>query len=44
METTNKIKSETKIIQWLMSKHEPVVDTSVMTERQIKSMYRAILK
>ena len=44
METMNNIKSETKIMQWLTSKHEPVVDTSAMTEREIKSMYRAILR
>lgn len=38
------IKSETKIMQWLTSKHEPVVDLSSMTESEIKSMYRAILR
>ncbi len=44
MENISKVKSETKIMQWLTSKHEPVVDLSSMTEREIRSMYRAILK
>lgn len=39
-----KAKNETKIMQWLTSKHEPVVDLSSMTESEIKSMYRAILR
>ncbi len=43
METT-KEKKISKIGMWMRSKHEPVVDFSIMSEKQIKSMYRAILK
>jgi hypothetical protein len=42
MET--KEKKLSKIGEWMRSQHEPVVDFSVMSEKQIKSMYRAILK
>lgn len=44
----NKSKKETrrysKIWEWLNSKHEPTVDLSKMSEREIKAMYRAILR
>lgn len=30
--------------EWMRSEHEPVVDFSVMTEKQILSMYRAVLR
>lgn len=37
-------KKRSKIWEWLNSEHEPTVDVSAMSEREIKSMYRAILK
>lgn len=44
METKEVKKKLSKIGEWMQSSHEPVVDFSVMTEKEIKSMYRAILK
>lgn len=37
-------KKYSKIWEWLNSEHEPTVDISTMSEREIKAMYRAILK
>ena len=44
METKEVKKRLSKIGEWMRSNHEPVVDFSVMTEKEIKSMYRAILR
>lgn len=44
METKEVKKRLSKIGEWMRSNHEPVVDFSVMTESEIKSMYRAILR
>lgn len=41
---TKEVKKLSKIGEWMRSDHEPVVDFSVMTEKEIKSMYRAILR
>ncbi len=40
----NTKKRISKAGEWMRSNHEPVVDFSVMTEKQIDSMYRAILR
>ncbi len=44
METKEVKKKLSKIGEWMKSNHEPVVDFSVMTEKEINSMYRAILR
>ena len=44
METKNIEKKLSKAGEWMRSNHEPVVDFSVMTEKEIKSMYRAIMR
>ena len=44
METKNLKGKLSKIGEWVRSNHEPVVDFSAMTEKEIRSMYRAILR
>ncbi len=44
METKGMKKKLSKVGEWMRSSHEPVVDFSVMTEKEISSMYRAILR
>ncbi len=42
---TKEVKKKlSKIGEWMKSSHEPVVDFSVMTEEEINSMYKAILR
>lgn len=44
METKVIKKKLSKIGEWMRSNHEPLVDFSVMSEKEIESMYRAILR
>ena len=44
MDTKEAKKKLSKIGEWMRANHEPIVDFSVMTEKEIKSMYRAILR
>lgn len=44
MKTKEVKKKLSKIGEWMKSSHEPVVDFSVMTEKEINSMYKAILR